>query len=107
MKLNGGNVHVSAGTGVRHGDPKNPLIPIIRMRVSDDDGASIELHLTPEKARRIGLDLLSSAVMAWADTGIRGYARDHGLDGDGMVGSVLALVEVALANEERVEGDQT
>lgn len=95
MKLDGGNVDVRSGAGVSNGK----FLPLVRMTVSNDDGSEIVLHLTPIKARRIGLDLLSAATTSWADAGMRIYAKDHGLDGDGMVSQVTTLVKVALEEE--------
>lgn len=95
MKLDGGNVDVRSGAGVSNGT----FLPLVRMTVDHDDGSEIVLHLTPTKARRIGLDLLASSTMAWADAGMRIYAKEHGSDGDGMVAQVSTLVKVALDEE--------
>lgn len=95
MKLDGGNVDVRSGAGLSNGT----FLPLVRMTVTNDGGSEIVLHLTPTKARRIGLDLLASSTMAWADAGMRIYARDHGADGDGMVAQVSGLVKIALDAE--------
>ena len=100
MKLNGGDVEDSDGTGVRTENEQALFFPLVRMTTRQDQRPdAIVLHLTPDRARRIGLDLIAASSMAWADTGMRNFAREHGLDGDGLVGTVTALVKVALKEE--------
>ena len=100
MPFAGGDVEVKAGTGVRNGDEKNPFMPLVRMRVTDTSGKSVELTLVPKQARQIGMDLLSAAVMSWADTGVRTFARQSGVDGETIIGMVEELVKLGLADEE-------
>ena len=98
MKIKPVDFDVSAGTGAAN--ETGTLIPIVRVVVKPEGAEPITAYLTPITARRIGLDLLATATMAWADTGMRMWARDHGQDGDGLIGSVKALVDIALEDEE-------
>lgn len=90
MTVRGGDVTVDSGTGVS----RDQLLPLVKVTVVQGE-ASLVLHMAPDKAAQIGRDLLSAATMAWADTGMRTYARAHGIDGDGLIGAVKALVDVA------------
>lgn len=91
-------VQISSGAGLT---PAGKFIPIIRVVFiapaveGQETPPPLTLHYTPEKARKIGLDLLSSAVMSWSDAAIRTYAKEYGIDGDTILSFIKTVVEQA------------
>lgn len=63
------------------------LLPMVALEITLRDEHAL-VNLYPAEARRIGLDLLSAAVAAIHDTGLRRAARNLGADGDGLTDAV-------------------
>lgn len=84
MKLTGGEIDVTAGTGFRGEEP----VALVRLTVSPTDGEPVRVWLRPLEARAIGLDLIGAAHASIADTVIRRTAKRHGLDGDDVIGEL-------------------
>lgn len=89
MKFGGGEVAIAAGTGV----VGTAFSPVVRVRVADEAGGEVTIHVTPAQARRLGLDLVSAAVGALHDVAMREVARQRGVDGDGLIEDVKTHVE--------------
>jgi hypothetical protein len=88
VKLSGGDVDVTAGTGFRAGDP----IALVRLTVASyDHPQSVVIWLRPLEARAIGLDLIGAGHSSIADAVSRRTAKDHGLDGDSLIGELRQL----------------
>lgn len=83
MKLSGGDVDVTSGTGFRGEKP----VALVRLTVqSGDGGAPVVVWLRPREARAVGLDLIGGAHAAISDAAVRVMAKRHGLDGDSLIG---------------------
>jgi hypothetical protein len=94
MKLSGGDVDVTAGTGFRKGEPS----ALVRLTVfsHDDPDKVVALWIRPLEARAIGLDLIGAAHASMADTVLRAIAQGHGLDGDGLIAMLRAVTDEEL-----------
>ena len=79
--LSGGDVDVTAGTGFRQGEP----LPLVRLTVTTTAGESVLIWMRPIEARAVGLDMIGAAHAAINDAAVRVMAKDHGLDGDGLI----------------------
>jgi hypothetical protein len=93
--MNGSSVKITDGVAI---SSDGAFKPVVRMVIEGDE-AEASIDLSPYEARRIGLDLLSAAVMSWSSVGIRAYAKEHGVDGDGIIGIIRAWVQAALEDE--------
>lgn len=94
VKLARGDVDVTAGTGFREGTGE--IEPLVRLTVTNSDGDSAHLWLRPYEARVVGLDLIGGAHASIADAAVRFMAKEHGLDGDSLIGLQRAATEAAL-----------
>jgi hypothetical protein len=94
MRLSGGDVDVTAGSGVRRGD----FLPLVRLTVTSNDepGNPTVMWVRPLEARAIGLDLIGAAHASLADNVLRVLAKKHGLDGDGLIGTLRVVTEEEL-----------
>lgn len=92
MRLTGGDVDVTAGTGFRAGSP----IPLIRLTVTAEGGEPQVVWIRPLEARAIGLDLIGAAHSAIADSQLRSIAKAHGFDGDTLIGELRFRTEAEL-----------
>jgi hypothetical protein len=92
VKLSGGDVDVTAGTGFLG----ETVIPLVRLTVKGAGGEPVVVWIRPLEARAIGLDLIGAAHSAIADAHVRRIARRHGLDGDGLVGGLRELTTETL-----------
>lgn len=92
MRLSGGDVDVTAGTGFR----KEVPVPLVRLTVTAEGGAPVVVWIHPLEARAIGLDLIGAAHAAIGDAQIRIIAKRHGLDGDGLIGEHRSRTEAEL-----------
>jgi hypothetical protein len=95
VKLSSGDVDVTAGTGFRH-DEDGAIEPLVRLTVTTDDGHSAHVWMRPYEARAIGLDLIGGAHAAISDAAVRFMAKEHGLDGDSLIGLQRKVTEAAL-----------
>lgn len=83
MRLSGGDVDVTAGTGFRKDTP----LPLVRLTVQRGDGGEpVVVWMRPLEARAIGLDMIGAAHASISDAAIRVMAKEHGLDGDTLIG---------------------
>jgi hypothetical protein len=80
VRLSGGDVDVTAGTGFRKGEP----VPLVRLTVTIED-KSVVAWIRPLEARAVGLDMIGAAHAAIGDAQLRLIAKRHGLDGDGII----------------------
>lgn len=97
MKLNGGDVLVESGVGFSRETP----LPLVRMTVTPaEDGPQVTLHMTPGKARSIAADLFMAGSSAWAEAAIRSYAKEHGVDGDSIIGWMKTMTDADLKESE-------
>jgi hypothetical protein len=92
MRLSGGNVDVTAGTGFSKDEP----VPLVRLTVHTAEGASAQIWIRPLEARAIGLDLIGAAHASIGDCQIRLIAKRQGLDGDGLIGEHRFRTEAEL-----------
>jgi len=93
VKIPGGDVDVASGSGFRSGD----IVPLVRLTVTPSDGREpITIFMRPLEARMVGLDLIGAGHAAMADNVLRVIAKQHGLDGDGMIGLLHGVTEEEL-----------
>lgn len=92
MRLSGGDVDVTAGTGFRKEEP----VPLVRLTVTAEGGTPALIWMRPLEARAIGLDLIGAAHASIGDCQIRLIAKRHGLDGDGLIGEHRFRTEAEL-----------
>lgn len=93
MRLSGGNVDVTAGTGFRGDDP----LALVRLTVQPAEGGQpVVIWMRPIEARAVGLDLIGAGHASIADSVIRRTAKRHGIDGDSLIGELRALTNAEL-----------
>lgn len=92
VKLTGGEIDVSSGTGFRG----ETALAIVRLTAQATDGAEVTLYLSPAEARAVGLDLIGGAHSAIADAHLRILAKRDGLDGDGLLTGLRTMTDDAL-----------
>jgi len=91
MSIPAADVTVGSGTGVSNTTGR--MVPLVRLTVTVE-GRTVVATMGPNKARQIGWDLVAAAAHGAADTAIRSVAREHGLDGDGLVAEFAARAGV-------------
>ncbi|HEX5073364.1 MAG TPA: hypothetical protein VFW03_09165 [Gemmatimonadaceae bacterium] len=83
VRHSGGDIDVQSGTGFSA--TKDKITPIVQMTVETTLGEKATIHLLPQEARAVGLDLIAAASQSLGDTTLRRLARERGEDGDALV----------------------
>lgn len=81
MRLSGGDIDVTAGTGFRGPEP----VALVRLTAKVAGAGPVVVWMRPQEARSLGLDLIGAAHAAINDSAVRIMAKQHGLDGDSLI----------------------
>ena len=89
MPLPGGDIEVKSGSGKINPAKGGGYKPLVMLSVAEMDGPTATLYLSPERARMVAADLMSSAANAAVDTAIRVLGdQDPRLDPDRLIEAV-------------------